>query len=903
MTSQRELNRIDNELTGKKRRRHTNEGTVNRALDITAMGNEFLKCLKEGKATTEANSKILIVREPGGLGTLEEVANIIKDDVFHDTQATLCSDDSYYFTFNSCKDNEERFLISNFHRKAGVFMVISLFLHFKKKEPVIDDYEEYETDFGGEMTNENDTPDTYESDVYNRQTLQITATSSQATAKAKGKRIRNCICYRTIDTFATKFKRLVEREKEKRKDGRRSIAIENKWLLNAGLFDPQGNYSKYCSACLQKNLKLGFPRLSRLRKLHKGMLSDPNAPQHGLKSRRSNRALSSPTHTAFQIFVQEKSQPNGRTKKYGHNRFFDPQFTRIYPPARNIFDTWTEAQKRGVLQYEFNRLQQLRREEEPDASKKKQYQTVSKGTLAKWLKQYCPRTGIHPHYSDYCSTCSYCDHKIDQIVAAIQKILQGGNANQEEIKLLSDEKIKLTEFLQSHKTIASAEIRHHNNTVALCRQQYQRIKQLEQEELVSDQELKELKSNFKMVLAIDYQQSKLVPYWGMAKQAGETYFLRKLSYTILGIVNHGTYPLKESDTSLVPELTRVYVEEEQNGSKNADHLCSSIQKYIEEVGEEWIKHYVIYLDNAATNKNNTVFQWASTFQKHNKLSSIDIRYMVPGHTKFWPDRLFSRIANTYYHSDVLCWQHLKNIICKYVPTEMIHGHELYCFKDTLTEQFNSIKDLKKYRHFEVTDSGLMIKQRCYEGEPTTVVLEKNGSDIDLKSVPTYQVKNLIKKISVAKMADLEKCYMHISDEESTKFYQDLIDRNNRVDESVSEEVAVETNDHDDDDIEELDNRTVSQIIRGYVEVQFDGDRLNKKRRKDYKKNGSKDDKSKRKDKPVKKKRRIEVSDDEHENLVISEEDSNRNDHQSIHEETVGYGRGKRVKKSTEKMNL
>lgn len=233
-----------------------------------------------------------------------------------------------------------------------------------------------------------------ETDDITQQTSQITTILSQTTATNEEKRMRNGNCSRTIDIFATKFKQLVKREQEKRKDGRRSIAVENQWLLNAGLFDPQGNYSKHCSTCLQKHLKVGFPRLSRLRKLHNSMLTDPNVPQHGLKSKRSNRALSSQTHSAFQIFVQEISQPNGRTEKYEHNRSFDPQFTRIFPPPRNVFDTWTEAQKRGVLLYEFNRLQLLRREEELDALKKKEYQTISKGTLAKWLKQYCPRTGI-----------------------------------------------------------------------------------------------------------------------------------------------------------------------------------------------------------------------------------------------------------------------------------------------------------------------------------------------------------------------------------------------------------------------------------------------------------------------------------------------------------------------------
>lgn len=181
--------------------------------------------------------------------------------------------------------------------------------------------------------------------------------------------------------------------------------------------------------------------------------------------------------------------------------------------------------------------------------------------------------------------------------------------------------------------MASAEISDCKESIAICREQFQTIKLLENEG-GRDQELQDLKKDFEMILAIDYQQGKLLPHWGRDKQAGETYFLRKLNYTVLGIINHGTYPLQTKDTNVTPELSRVYVEEEQNGSKNADHLCSSIQKYMEELNQDWISNYVIYLDNAATNKNNTVCQWTYEYRKMRGWKKIEIRFLVPGHTKY-----------------------------------------------------------------------------------------------------------------------------------------------------------------------------------------------------------------------------------------------------------------------------
>ena len=53
-------------------------------------------------------------------------------------------------------------------------------------------------------------------------------------------------------------------------------------------------------------------------------------------------------------------------------------------------------------------------------------------------------------------------------------------------------------------------------------------------------ELAVLRNSFNLVIAIDYQMSKLVPYWGQYPQTGSTYYLQKMSHDIFGIVNHAT---------------------------------------------------------------------------------------------------------------------------------------------------------------------------------------------------------------------------------------------------------------------------------------------------------------------------------------------------------------------------
>ena len=88
-------------------------------------------------------------------------------------------------------------------------------------------------------------------------------------------------------------------------------------------------------------------------------------------------------------------------------------------------------------------------------------------------------------------------------------------------------------------------------------------------------ELEVLKRSFSLVLAVDYQMSKLVPYWGQSPQPGSTYYLQKLSHDIFGVVNHAT-----NDST-------VYLLDERVGPKNTDHTISYLTHYISQL-PSWI---------------------------------------------------------------------------------------------------------------------------------------------------------------------------------------------------------------------------------------------------------------------------------------------------------------------------
>jgi len=50
--------------------------------------------------------------------------------------------------------------------------------------------------------------------------------------------------------------------------------------------------------------------------------------------------------------------------------------------------------------------------------------------------------------------------------------------------------------------------------------------------------------------------------------------------------------------------------------------------------------------------------------------------MIPGHTKFVPDQLFSKIAKTYNKSDVFTTVELQNVVLQYADVAVDDGNTL-----------------------------------------------------------------------------------------------------------------------------------------------------------------------------------------------------------------------------------
>ena len=405
----------------------------------------------------------------------------------------------------------------------------------------------------------------------------------------------------------------------------RDINQQNKWLLN-NVFDSYGNYI-FCFSCIKNILDVGGKRLHRLRGIKRQQASVPtirirkdqvsteqtcnvvppdtvtnvlswwaslennsiielhNPPKlHHGKSNYSKEDLL----TRFLEFIDNNSQPNGRrVGSHGPLFFLNSKFDRINAPSASEAgkpDQW----KRRSLVYEYVRTLEDNK-------------SISNGTAKKWLRMYRPKHAICPKKTDYCEMCVECQEQKRRHETISMRLQQEGNGNEDEIR----ENKALSEsyglLLEEHKMDAANELDHYRHQTSKSRSLYNHLEELRKRESKSKEEkvqLQELTGQITFTLSLDYQQSKLTPHWGFSAQPSETYYLRKLSHNIFGIVDHTL------------AKNAVYVlDERAGGAKNADITISSIDHYIHQQIPSWARHLCLFMDNGATNKNQFMIQW------------------------------------------------------------------------------------------------------------------------------------------------------------------------------------------------------------------------------------------------------------------------------------------------------
>ena len=128
--------------------------------------------------------------------------------------------------------------------------------------------------------------------------------------------------------------------------------------------------------------------------------------------------------------------------------------------------------------------------------------------------------------------------------------------------------------------------------------------------------------------------------------------------------------------------------------------------------------------------------WANEMVQQNRMNFLRLSFLIAGHTKFSPDLLFSKIAQSYNKSDVFTTEKLKEIISLYAAVIIDEG-ELVCdWRSPIPKKFSKLPGIRSLHDFVYAKSASSVvatmRRLCYTGPyerlTSHVLRSKNASE-------------------------------------------------------------------------------------------------------------------------------------------------------------------------------
>jgi hypothetical protein len=85
--------------------------------------------------------------------------------------------------------------------------------------------------------------------------------------------------------------------------------------------------------------------------------------------------------------------------------------------------------------------------------------------------------------------------------------------------------------------------------------------------------------------------------------------------------------------------------------------------------------------------------------QHGMLDTIRTPFLITGHTKFAPDRVFASVANSYNKSDVFNCQELIDIASRYATAAEETGVHILHWREELDKKYTLLSGIRKYHDF------------------------------------------------------------------------------------------------------------------------------------------------------------------------------------------------------------
>src|SRR5437588_7908068 len=293
--------------------------------------------------------------------------------------------------------------------------------------------------------------------------------------------------------------------------------------------------------------------------------------------------------------------------------------------------------------------------------------------------------------TDLCDTCQYFRDGLHY------------NAHQKE------EAKDLLKRFKEHLVKAKLERNYYNKNTKLAEQQR---KLVDENYLVTG-----YKANFCSIDAIahysyDWAQNVHVPH--SDQQVSKIYYLSPRKVHLFGIQNEA-----------VREQINYVLDEDEIIGKGPNGTLSLVFDGIKRLNKGE-KHLKITCDNAGGQNKNNVTVWFYLYLVIcGYYESVELNFMVPGHTKFKCDGSFGLIKKLYRKTRVDCLGHVVEVIKRSSPTglnkaqcyEGGKGFQYLDIKAILGIFFKKLNGLQKYQHFlfEASNFGTVKVQEIANG--------------------------------------------------------------------------------------------------------------------------------------------------------------------------------------------
>ena len=347
---------------------------------------------------------------------------------------------------------------------------------------------------------------------------------------------------------------------------------------------------------------------------------------------------------------------------------------------------------------------------------KKLEETIQKPIRSFGYREFCrlwsevvPYIRVMPPADDLCLTCQ--DNT--------SLILKSAN-------LSEDEKSQRLQIAEKHLQCAKKQ-----------RNYYRKQVQLSQERIKSLAENQGRASSLAISLAYSFDHAQQVHYPSNPQQPGPLFFKTPRKCGIFGVCSEG----RNSQVNYL-------IDEAQSCGKGANSIVSMVHHYLSNFtqGEEEI---CLHADNCVgQNKNNTMV-WYLVWRVIVGLSkACELSFMIPGHTRFSPDRFFGLIKRKFRRSKVSSLTQIAEVVessttggqnkAYIVGAESVKPFAYYNWADFLSNFFTTIPHITSYYHFRCKSdcSGVVFVREFADSEEKEVPVLKHNITVDREALPS-----------------------------------------------------------------------------------------------------------------------------------------------------------------------